>query len=69
MIFFATNFERPKRKTFERVIIEESTSGVEPGKTETIQVNLRVPSIPPTDFESSNVVHVKYGLRVSNAKD
>lgn len=48
-----------------RVIIGKETSGCSIGQKDTIYVNLKVPAIPPTDYSTSNVVHVKYVIRVS----
>lgn len=46
-------------------IVEKETTGCDVGKEENYRVNLDVPSIPPTDFDTSNIIKVKYLIRVS----
>lgn len=52
-------------KSFDIFITGENTRGCAVGERDTIHVDLHVPSIPPTDFTTSNIVHVKYSIRVN----
>lgn len=54
-----------RTKTIDSYITGEEIRGCAIGKKDTMYVNLHVPSIPPTDFSTSNVVHVKYYVRVN----
>lgn len=54
-----------KTKVIDHVITSEETAGCDVLQNKNFNVDLRVPSIPPTDFSTSSVVHVKYLIRVS----
>lgn len=49
-------------------ITEQDTRGCDVSSEEIIRVNIEVPPIPPTDFSTSNIVQVRYSIRVSNAQ-
>lgn len=49
-------------------IIDQDTRGCDVSQEEIIRVNLEIPPIPPTDFSTSNIVKVKYSIRVSFLK-
>lgn len=54
------------RKRIEKVpITERDTHGCDANQEELIRVNIEIPPIPPTDHSSSNIVKVKYMIRVS----
>lgn len=55
-----------RTKLVDEVITEETERGCGPGEKNSAHVNLRVPPLPPTDFSTSNVVQVKYMIRVSH---
>lgn len=54
-----------RQKCIEDIITEDTIGGCRPNEKDSFQVNLRVPSIPPTDFSTSNIVKVKYLIKVS----
>lgn len=54
-----------RQKVVDDVIAQETISGCRPGEKDSKHVNLHIPSIPPTDFSTSNIVKVKYMIRVS----
>lgn len=54
-----------RQKNVDHVITEETLHGCGPGEKNTDYVNWRVPPIPPTDSSTSNIVRVKYMIRVS----
>lgn len=58
---------RPKHVHF--IVAEETLRGCSAGEKVTIDVNLKIPPIPPTDSDSStnNIVQMKYMIRVSEA--
>lgn len=43
---------------------DEITRGFNPGEKDCIDVNLRVPAIPPTDSASSKLIRIEYSIRV-----
>lgn len=55
------------RTTSETIVItEEDTRGCDVNQTEKIRLNISVPAVPPTDFSTSNIVKVRYSIRVSD---
>lgn len=57
------------RTTSESIVItEEDTRGCDVNQTEKIRVNISVPAISPTDFSTSNIVKVRYSIRVSDGQ-
>lgn len=50
----------------ESVIIEKKTRGCAANKKKLIRSNIRVPSTPPSDISSSNLIKVEYYLGVRN---
>lgn len=54
-----------KRNNVRRVIMEEATRGCGEKEKDTICANLKVPSVPPTDWSANNVIQIKYLVRVS----
>lgn len=53
-----------QQRRVEHIITEETIRGCRPNEKDTIQANLKVPPIPPTDFSTSSVVKVKYLINV-----
>ncbi|XP_055327009.1 arrestin domain-containing protein 2-like [Sitodiplosis mosellana] len=45
-------------------ILRMETRGCDIGKEEDYRVNLEVPSIPPSDFSTSNIIKVKYSISI-----
>lgn len=56
---------RPKHVNF--IVAEEKLRGCRAGEIFTIDVNLKIPPIPPTDedLSTTKIVQVKYMIRVS----
>lgn len=48
-------------------INEQDAAGCDGNQNTTIRVNLLVPSVPPTDYTSSNIIKVVYVLHVSRS--
>lgn len=66
MIAYFTHENSAFRK-FERIhITEQDTHGCDIHQDEVIRVNIEVPPIPPTDFSTSNIIKVRYMIRVSD---
>lgn len=54
------------RKKLEKIpIIDQNAHGCDANQEEVVRVNIGIPPIPPTDFSSSNIIKVKYMIRVS----
>lgn len=47
-----------------RVLVEQSTDGCNSRQKNTINANLMVPAIPPTDCSTSKIIKVRYAIRV-----
>lgn len=48
--------------------MEQDTRGCDANQMEIIRVNLELQPLPPTDFSTSNIVKVRYSIRVSGRK-
>lgn len=64
-ISYFTHANSSRTTTESIVITEQDTRGCDVNETEKIRVNINVPAIPPTDFSTSNIVKVRYLIRVN----
>lgn len=62
---FFTFENSPKYKIERDAIAEVETRGCYAQQKQAYTVNILVPPTPPTDLNTSKIVHVKYHLRVS----
>lgn len=53
------------RKTETMVVTEVETRGCNLNEEAVIHANMIVPSIPPTDNQTSNIIKVEYSVRVN----
>lgn len=65
VITYRTHSNSTRTKEDVVTVFETSTSGVSSHAVEDIRVNLIVPSIPPTDYVTSNICKVGYTIKVS----
>lgn len=55
------------QKLEKTTINEQDAAGCDKNQNANIRVNLLVPSVPPTDYTSSNIIKVVYVLHVSRS--
>lgn len=48
------------------VVTKAETQGCNVNQNKDLTVSIKVPALPPTDFLTSNVIKVKYFIRVRN---
>lgn len=64
MIFYRDANSNHQREEVE-ILIEETTEGCDANQDKIIHMQIEVPSTPPTDITTSNIVKVRYFIHVS----